>query len=414
MKSKIPYNERPFYLLAPPKVQEREVTQSGHKVIGHLVRRYLFITGSWIYHQLINLRTYKPVVITSYLENLDQFPFDNIWYYQQPYAGQGLFKAGLRNIYESITNQAEGFYVDAIRENEARLLHAHFGTEGFYNLSVKEKVGLPLITTYYGADLSRLPRSNPKWQGRYRRLFSEGDLFLVEGNFMAQSLIELGCPQEKVKVNHLGVDVNRIDFLPRSLRDKEPVRILMASSFREKKGIPYGIRAFAEAVRRNPNMKLTIIGGAKSKIEHRLMKECREIARKEMLAEKVRFLDYIPYDQYIEESSQAHIFFAPSLTASNGDSEGGAPVAIIEASASGMPIISTHHCDIPEVVRDGESGLLVREKDIESMADAIVQLASSPEAWPEMVRAGRRHIEKEYNLQTQIGKLEQIYDRISA
>lgn len=386
--------------------------QNGNNVVGHLVRRYLFITGSWIYSQLLNQRKYKPVVITSYLENLDQFPFDEICYYQPPFAGGGRFRAGIRKLHESITNRAERFYVDAIRSNEVKLLHAHFGTEGYYNLSVKEEVGLPLVTTYYGADISRLPQSNPKWLGRYGRLFSEGDLFLVEGNYMAQSLIELGCPPEKVKVNHLGVDVNRIDYIPRKLIDDEPVRVLMASSFREKKGIPYGIQAFARAVRRIPNLELIIVGGAKSDNERKLMKECKQIAKHEMLGEKVQFLDYIPYDQYISVSSNAHIFLAPSLTAKDGDSEGGVPVAIIEASASGMPILSTYHCDIPGVVIDGKSGLLVEEKDISALADALVELSTSPETWSSMGEYGRKHVENEFNLQTQVGKLEQIYDQL--
>ena len=107
------------------------------------------------------------------------------------------------------------------------------------------------------------------------------------------------------------------------------------------------------------------------------------------------------------------MFLAPSVHAANGDAEGGAPVTLIEMSAAGLPIVASDHCDIPEVVRHGESGVIVPEGDAEALADAIVSLAAAPERWPAFGRAGRAHVEREYDLAKQVGRLETLYDELA-
>jgi colanic acid/amylovoran biosynthesis glycosyltransferase len=379
-------------------------------VVGHFIRSYLFLTGSWIYHQLTHLSRYRPIVLTPSVENLDQFPFNDIYRYRQPFAGRGYLRIGLQRLYEKLTRSRHRFYVNTLRDTQACLLHAHFGTEGFYNLKVQQAAALPMITTFYGSDVSKLPKSRPKWCQRYRQLFERGTLFLAEGPYLAQSLVDLGCPADKVIVQHLGVNVDSIEFMPRTRSGDEPVDILMAASFREKKGIPYAVQAFVEAVKSYPDLELRIVGGAKSKMEQQLLQHCQQIAAQEQVADKVHFLGYVPYSQYLHEVESAHLFLSPSVEASNGDTEGGAPVAVIEASAAGIPVIATRHCDIPEVIVDGKSGLLVGERDVPALSKAILGLATSPEVWPTMGRYGRARVEAEFDIRKQVGRLEDIYD----
>jgi colanic acid/amylovoran biosynthesis glycosyltransferase len=99
--------------------------------------------------------------------------------------------------------------------------------------------------------------------------------------------------------------------------------------------------------------------------------------------------------------------------AANGDAEGGAPVTLIEMSAAGLPIVASDHCDIPEVVVHGESGLIVPEGDAEALADTLLALAAAPERWPAMGRAGRAHVEREYDVAKQVAKLEALYDELA-
>ncbi|MDY6949979.1 MAG: glycosyltransferase [Thermodesulfobacteriota bacterium] len=380
--------------------------------IAHFVKPYLFQTGSWIYTQLINMRRYRPFVLTSAVENLDQFPLSEVYCYRESFKGNRTWQIALRKGYEAITHRQERYFIGIINSKKAQLLHAHFGTRGYYHLEVQQKTQLPLITTFYGVDVSKLPQKRPKWRQRYRRLFDAGALFLAEGPFMAQAIVDLGCPADKVRVQHLGADVERIRFIPRSQQDGQPVRILMACTFREKKGIPYGIEAFARAVRKQPNMELRIIGGAKASAEKRLMEGCKSLALKNGVAGKVHFLGYLPYREYLKETESAHIFLAPSVRARDGDTEGGAPVSVIEASAAGMPVIGTRHCDIPNVVVDGTTGIIVEERDSNSLAEAILRLASAPESWESIGTAGRNRVQKEFDVFKQVSRLETIYDEV--
>ena len=102
-----------------------------------------------------------------------------------------------------------------------------------------------------------------------------------------------------------------------------------------------------------------------------------------------------------------------SVTAADGDGEGGAPVVLLDAQAAGMPVVATHHADIPEYVVDGHSGLLAPERDVEALSECIRTLVEDPQRWAAMGRAGRRHVEQNYNVVTQCAALEDIYDEFT-
>jgi len=376
--------------------------------IAHLVRNYLFTTGSWIYGQLINLQKCQAIILTSKTENLNIFPFDPIYEYKEFSYLAGIIGAGLRKSFEFLTSRKTKYFFRICNEHHVDLLHTHFGTEGYHQLGLKKKLDIPLITTFYGADISKVPQA-ARWVRRYQQLFQEGDLFLAEGSHMAQCAVDLGCPPSKVKMIHLGVNLNEIEYIPRTLDESGEVRLLLVASFLEKKGIPYAIKAFINAYKKYPKMKLTIIGGATTKEGYQRLRYCKDLVSRENLSDQVRFLGYLQYPQYLKEQRQAHLYLAPSITASSGDTEGGAPVSIIEASAAGMPVISTYHCDIPEVVLDNVSGRLVPERDVEALSGAMLELAKAPESWIHMGKAGRAHIEEEYDVKKQVAKLEEIY-----
>ena len=109
---------------------------------------------------------------------------------------------------------------------------------------------------------------------------------------------------------------------------------------------------------------------------------------------------------------QHHIFLSPSVTARDGDSEGGAPIAILEAEASGMPVVSTRHADIPEIVVANESALLSAERDVEALTANLERLLKDPDQWPAMGERGRRHVEESYNVTVQVQRLETLYSQV--
>lgn len=130
------------------------------------------------------------------------------------------------------------------------------------------------------------------------------------------------------------------------------------------------------------------------------------------MEERVLLLGALPYHAYGEEADKAHILLAPSVTAANGDSEGGAPTVLLEMQARGLPILSTRHADIPEVVVDNVSGYLVPERDIEALSAKLVHLLAHPEQWDGIGEAGRAHVERQHDIVRLARELEGKYDAL--
>jgi colanic acid/amylovoran biosynthesis glycosyltransferase len=372
-------------------------------VVAHLTGQYLPLTENWLYHnQIKNLKRYDPIVVAQGTMNLDKFPTQNV--YSIPKRGYFL------KIFNRIQIKLTGSYPtrhfeEIIKKNGVKLLHAHFGTEGYQYLKLKKNLNLPMITTFYGSDVSMMPKI-PCWKKNYAKLFQEGNLFLTEGNNMKKELVKLGCPENKIIVQHLGVDLNKFYFKPRTLSEDGNITILITGSFREKKGIPFAINAFAKVKEDHPDIQLRILGDGP-------MRDQIEALIEELgISSSVTLLGYKTHDVFLNEAKDAHIFMLPSITAQNGDTEGGAPVAILEAQATGLPVISSYHADIPEVVVDGESALLAPERNAETLAKHLEYLVEHPDVWGEMGRAGREHVEQEYDVMVQVGKLEEIYDEL--
>ncbi len=378
------------------------------RVVAHSVRSYLFRTGSWIHAQIDHLTRYLPLVITQRTMNLDIFPVERL------YALSSL--SGINRFFQKQCARFLGsgypYFRTVLKEQQVALLHSHFGNRGYYDHALARKLSIPHLTTFYGHDVSLLPQKE-EWRKRLKVLFEQGDLMLAEGHYMRKTLIELGCPEEKVRVQHLGIDCEAIPFLPRKPADDGKIKILIAGTFREKKGITYALEACARVTSAYKNVEVTLIGDAgRSQREINYKREIISLITARNMAARVNYLGFLPYPAFIEEAKHNHIFLSPSIHPSDGETEGGAPVALIEMSAYGMPIVSTFHCDIPEVVLDGVSGFLVSEKDIDALTERLEYLVTHPECWEELGRAGRRHVEEEFNVVKQAAKLEAHYDSL--
>ena len=365
---------------------------------------YLPITEGWIYGQINNLLLYRPVVYAAKTMNLDVFPTERI---------RNLTTAPKSRVLSRLLLLIS--FLSFAREDKPKVIHAHFGPSGHAILPLKRLLGVPMITSFYGYDLSRLVYERPEWKRKYRSLFTYGDLFLVEGNHMRKTLVELGCPENKARVQHLGVDLDRIPFVSRTREPDEPVRVLAAASFREKKGLVYAVEAFGKLKIGHPRIKMqmTIIGDSSGSPEEEYQKKTIvEMIEKYDLSNQVVMMGYQPVSVFVRELYRHQIFLSPSVHALDGDTEGGIPVAIIEASASGMPVVSTTHCDIPEAILQDRSGFLVPERDPDALAEKLSVLVSTPEIWGPMGASGREHIETHYDVKKQSRKLETIYDAL--
>lgn len=370
-------------------------------VVAHCATPYLHTDGSWLYNQLRFLQRYRPVVLTQEGRNLDQFPVQTL-YSAEAYP---FWQRQANRVWRRLSGEYP-FYGPLLRRERARLLHAHFGDQACRCLRAVRSSGLPLLTSFYGYDATQTPR-DPYWARRYVHLFALGSAFLVEGTVMRGRLIEAGCPAEKIRLQRLGVDAGRIPFASRPAR--QPVRFLICAAWREKKGVPDAVRALGMARRRGRfECSLTLIGDGPQRPEvERALAEAG-------LGEGVEMLGMQPYGRVIEALQRHDILLQASKTAADGDTEGGAPVVLLDAQAAGMPVVATDHADIPEYVRHGEGGLLAPEGDVPALAARIEELVRDAGRWAEMGAAGRRHVEENYNAARQGKRLEALYDEFSA
>ncbi len=341
---------------------------------------------------------------------MDIFPFEPIFAYDSLSILQKVWlrlidSGGFKDVYKNS-------YFSILKRYAVSLMHCHFGYCGVEFLGLKNKLQLPLVTSFYGADMSLLPR-DPIWRDRMSVLFDEGDLFLVEGAQMKAALVELGCPESRLVVQHLGVDLDVLPMLPRQMGADGMIRILVAGTFREKKGITYALEAFARVRQKHKNIRLTLMGDASDAPRDQAEKQrIFEVLDTHNLGESVTLLGFQPHAVFLKELLRHHLLLSPSVLSKDGDSEGGAPVSITEAQATGMPVVSTFHADIPEVVVDGKTGLLSPERDLEALTDNLEFLVAHPEGWGKMGQQGRSHIENEYDVKILARKLQTLYSRV--
>jgi colanic acid/amylovoran biosynthesis glycosyltransferase len=376
-------------------------------VVAQSLPVWLPLTESWVYHQLQRLPSDIVChVVCERTQNLDQFGFPNIHSLAEASASRRILDRGLRR---ARVRRYLGLLPSVARQYGAKVLHSHFGNIAWCDIHAARRAGVTHIATFYGFDVGMLPKTDAVWRSRYLDLFRHVDRVLCEGPHMLECIAKLGCPTDKLQVHHLGVPLERLPYRPRVWSSGKPLRVLMAASFQEKKGIPYGLQALAR-LKKDVPIEVTVVGDANGEPRSQAEKKrILETIQKAGLEGDVRLLGYQPYAALIQQAYEHHVFLAPSVTAGDGDTEGGAPVTLIEVLATGMPVVSSWHCDIPEIVRDGITGYLAPERDVEGLCDALRRLVANAANWTEMQAAARSHIEKEFDAKCQGARLADIY-----
>lgn len=380
----------------------------GRSVVAHRLKAYLRLTENWIRAQVEGLERYRPVILADAIVDADR---EALPPHHAPAELPPLRRAW-SGVHRWIAGYPPGF-LRLAREHGVGLVHAHFGPYGVRALPLARKLGVPLVTRFYGADATRLVAEDPAWRERYRRLFREGSRFLVEGPGLGERLRELGCPGGKITVLHLGVEPGDFEFRERRLTEGEPLRVLSVGRFTEKKGFVDGIRAVAALRDRGVDARLTLVGGADPWEESR--REERRIhgaVRETGADDVVRFPGRRSVDDLRRVYLEHHVLLAPSRRARTGDTEGGAPMVLVEAHATGMPAVATRHADIPEVVRDEETGHLVPEGDPAALADALERFVREPGLLATMGRAARDRVEEAFSAPDLARDLEAVYDDV--
>ncbi len=297
-------------------------------------------------------------------------------------------------------------FLKQIRDTAAVLIHSHFATESVTALPVAKTLKAPLIVTLHGADItvtdSMLKRTlgGRVYLRRKVELWRRTSVFICVSEFIKRKALEAGFPEHKLRVHYIGIDRSR--FLP-STKERNPESIVFVGRLTEKKGCRYLLQAMALVQRERPSAELTIIGAGH--LRSSLEAQARE------LQVRCTFLGEQPADAVRAALDSARVFCVPSVTAQDGDSEG-LGMVFAESQAMGVPVVSFRHGGIPEVVRDGETGLLAPEANYVQLAENLLTYLKDERFWRESSERGKNWIQQRFDIATQTAELEGIYDQV--
>ena len=328
-------------------------------------------------------------VVHGFFPHIGERPILSPWPASRAYRKLHRFLSG-----KSAQEQATEAYIRVFRERRAWVVLAEYGPTGVHVLDACVSSRIPLVVHFHGYDASKTSVL-AEHATSYPRLFREADAMIAVSRPMRDKLISLGAPSSKVHLNAYGIDC-RV-FTGANPANAPPV-LLAVGRFVEKKAPHLTIAAFSEVRRSCPAARLRMIGDGP------LLARCHDLVHDMGLTDAVTFLGAQPPEIVLREMRAARGFVQHSVTSSCGDSEG-MPVSILEAGACGLPVVSTRHAGIPEAVLDGETGLLVEERDVAGMAVAMEQVLGDPDLAGCFGRAAQRWVTSNFDMDVRINRL---------
>ena len=289
-------------------------------------------------------------------------------------------------------------YRTALRRSRADVALAEFGPVGVQAMDACRVEGVPLVVHFHGYDASS-SAVLAGYSRSYRRLFAEAAALVAPSEALRLRLLSLGAPPGRTYTSANGVDCTR--FLRGQPERAEPVFVAVGRLV-EKKAPQLTIEAFAKVLAVHPTARLRFIGTGP------LREQCEELA-KLRCGRAVEFLGEQPHDAVVRELQTARAFVQHSVVAPDGDMEG-MPVSVIEAGASGLPVVSTRHSGIADIVVDGVTGFLVEEGGVDAMAARMAELVERPALAGALGRAARRRVEMHFGIDASIDRLRRILE----
>jgi colanic acid/amylovoran biosynthesis glycosyltransferase len=280
------------------------------------------------------------------------------------------------------------------------LFVAEFGMGGAAVVPLCKKYKVPLIVNFYGIDAFGKDILT-KYRSEYRLMFEYGSLFSVQSESIKQQLIKMGCDRGKITVN----SCPPADDFSRAKAPLDALTLISVGRFVEKKSPLQVIRSFALVKNAIPESRLIMIGDGP------LLEPSEKLALDLGIKEAIEFKGRQTPAEQLKLMQEASVFVQHSVVAADGDSEG-LPVAIMEASAMGLPVVSTFHSGIPEAVEHEVTGFLVKEGAYEEMAKYCVQLLKEKELRLRMGEAGKQKMRENFTMDLHIGKMKDFILKI--
>ncbi|MFN0097414.1 MAG: glycosyltransferase [Gemmatimonadaceae bacterium] len=293
--------------------------------------------------------------------------------------------------------RAPSRWLRAIADTEPAVLHAHFGSSALPASRIAKALGIPLVVTYHGMDITVRAKTEAEAERR-RRAFAAADRVIAVSEFIADALRAAGCPNEKITLHYIGVDTQK--FTPATAA-RSAHEVLFVGRLVEKKGVIHLVRAMAAVRKSVPDATLVIAGDG----------PLREGLAKEAEALKVpaTFLGVQTPEQVQQLMRRAAVLAGPSIADTRGNAEG-LPITFLEAQASGLPLVVSTSGGTGEGVVHGTTGFLFDPGDEQALAAHLTTLLGDVSLRERMSRAAREHMVANFDLRTQTAKLERLYE----
>lgn len=356
-----------------------------------------------IYRQVTAFRDVQTFVMTKKMQNSDRFSFDDIEVIPPPRMNP--FRHGWLKFVERqppIVYRGEyQLLANLLERRGADVMHIYFGHTGVHLLPFIQCWDKPCIVSFHGADVM-LKAETPDYAAKLRKLFASVPLVLARSRSLERRLIQLGCPAEKIRINRTGIPLAQFPTLRREAPLEGRWRFLQACRLIPKKGLTTCLRAFALFHRDNPRAELLIAGKGP------LQPALEALAGQLGIGDHVHFTGFLSQEDLLALYHSCHVFLHPSEMPGDENQEG-IPNSILEAMATGMPVLATRHGGIPEAVEEGRCGALVEERDYAALAAEMKKITSTPHSFAEMGVLASESIATHFEQRDHIAKLESHY-----
>lgn len=356
-----------------------------------------------LYRQITALRSFRPVVLCQKRENAESFPFADLRVLPKPrtHSLRRLWQKQIRGRPITIYRSEARRILTVLREIHAQVLHIYFGHVGVHLLPLLEICPLPTVVSFHGADAG-VDLEKPAHLALTQRLLAQATLLLVRSESLAERLIALGADRARIRLHRTGIPLAEIPFTQRTPPPDGAWRLAQACRLIPKKGLATALRAFAAFTEIYPRASLVIAG------EGAQLAGLQALAAALNIPDRVRFTGFLPQQKLRALFAESHFFLHPSELTREGDQEG-VPNAMLEAMASGLPVIATRHGGIPEAVEHGISGLLTAESDPAALTQSLLALANDEALYTAMSAAAAARVAAAFDLSHQARVLEGYY-----
>jgi colanic acid/amylovoran biosynthesis glycosyltransferase len=368
-----------------------------------------------IYRQVTGFSQVRTTVYTQSHENAEMFPFEPVKVLKKQgrprLRGNFLKRFWYKYLIRQwpppvpITREVKPYHpydlVDRLRQDKPDLVHVYYGHKAVHYLDMLRAWGGPWVVSYHGVDVSKF-LDDEAYTARKKSVFEEAALIMARSQSLLDRLVELGAPKEKLRANRTPIPLDHITAIVRQPPPDGQWRLVQACRLIEKKGILTTLKALAIVTKTFPKVRYIICGDGplRDKIESK--------AADLGLHENVIVRGWLTQEQLLAEYEQAHLFLHPSQKTKAEDQEG-IPNSMLEAMATGLPIVATNHGGIPEAVTSGHDGLLVAEKSPEELAQAILTLLQDAAQLAKMSANAAASVRANFGAEAQVKALEDVY-----